>query len=348
MSEKTSLSSSIRNLAHRDRSGARNDLNEMQNKSWGVGVAKTDAPNNESLLTQRVEDSVVEIPIEQLSMFRGRRNKVQPFEINEQRVKQIAESIKTIDITTPLIVRKKGDVYQILSGHHRFKACKLLEMDKVPCFVRKVNDDEADRYVIECNIQRMKLLPSELSEMIGRYMDIREDIDMTVKELESKFGINYRVLYRYQHISELCTRLKRHIDEGRVYVEMAEKLAVLTNEQQEKLCDLIDNYKKTITPKIGAKILEMFANYPNLDDITDEMYEECFAKAKKSTYKNKVYKKVWDKYPNIPEEKRLTEEQMDGMVATYFDDYIVKTFSKEEVEVKAEEKTESPEEELEK
>ena len=73
----------------------------------------------------------------------------QPFPINESKIEQIADSIENVGVIEPIIVVKDGEKYKILSGRHRFRACKKLAKDDIPCYIRNIKaDDDIARYII--------------------------------------------------------------------------------------------------------------------------------------------------------------------------------------------------------
>ena len=75
---------------------------------------------------------------------------------------EIAESIKKYGVLSPAIVRQKNDGnYELISGHRRKRACELSEIDELPCIVKKLTDDEATILMVDSNIQRDVILPSE-------------------------------------------------------------------------------------------------------------------------------------------------------------------------------------------
>lgn len=332
-------------------------LVEAHNKTWGT---EKEGGSKDDILwpKQRSWEKVENIDINLLTEFRGKRTKKdadgrkQPFKTmakNKQdvrlHVKELMESIQTIGLTTPLIVRKKNDKYQILSGHSRFLACKKLGHEKIPCIVRDINDKEAERYVIECNVQRLKLLPSEYGKILERYLDMARDFKeenetdegFTVKQIASKFNVSKKMMYAYINVNHLEDNLQDQVDMGRVYIDLAGPLGVLTPEQQNKLADLIDKNPKTLVMNTGKKVIAMFQEH-NVNEITEEMYNECLKEARVG-YKNKVYNNVYKKY-DIPADKQIAEEEIDSLVSDFLDDYFGKMFEKVQEKEQVEEQSE--------
>lgn len=269
-------------------------------------------------------EEIVEIEIEKLVEFTGKRGRKQPFKPDKNVIKSLEESIKDIGLTTPLVVRPKKDMFQIISGHHRYRACTNLGFKTIPCIVRDINDDLAEKYLIECNVQRIKLNPSEYGQILKRYMEIKNSLDLTVAEVAMKYGIAPKTLYRYVHVSELTDSLQTQVDWGRINVDVAEVISPLPEDKQERLNELIsENEHKHITRKFAAKVFELF-NENCLNDITEEKYLECF-EVPKTTYKNKIYEAVYNKY-EIPATEKIPEEEIDSLVSDYVDKYFAKKF----------------------
>lgn len=309
-------------------------------------------PQVESELQQKYDSTwgtnripVLSVNIEDIVDFTGKRGRKQPFKLDKKRVEVIAQSIKDIGLATPLIVRKyKDNKYQILSGHHRFHACKDLGWKQIPCRIVEVSDEDAERYVIECNIQRQKIAISEYSEIIVRYLDYKKDLGLTMDDISKKFGITRQQLSHYRNVYLLHPDLQEQIDFGRIYLETVDLWIKLTPEQQIKFAELVKDNPKKVVVNVGKRIADMFADYP-LDEITPELYADCFSVQNKTRYKNKVYNNVWNKYPNIPVEKRISEEDLDKMVEDYLDDYITKNY--EQAKAVEQTKTEEESEDLE-
>lgn len=193
------------------------------------------------------KETVQYIELNHIVPFADQRGRTQPFKISEEKVSQIKLSASDIGIVTPLIVRKVGAEYQIISGHHRYIAAKELEMLTVPCVVRKISDDEAIKYVTECNIQRSRLLPTEYAEIYARYMEMRNDIDMTAQEIADKFAISKKSLYRYIKILDLTDDLKKMIDEDKLHTDTAEIFCGFSADEQDAVYEFVQQTGKKVT-----------------------------------------------------------------------------------------------------
>ena len=146
------------------------------------------------------KENIIYIETTRLIPFVDKYGNTQPFKLNEKKVSQIAASAKDIGIVTPLTVRAKGDLYEIIAGHHRLAAAQQIGQLKVPCIVRKYTDEEMYTVLAESNIQRDRTLPSEYGRIFARYMEIRESEDLTAEEIAAKFDISKKTICRSSFI----------------------------------------------------------------------------------------------------------------------------------------------------
>lgn len=103
-------------------------------------------------------ESIIEIAIDRIRSFKDHPFKV----VDDDKMADLVESIKTNGVLTPVVVRgNDGDGYEMISGHRRLHASKLAGLKKIPAFVRELSDDEATIVMVDSNIQREELLPSE-------------------------------------------------------------------------------------------------------------------------------------------------------------------------------------------
>ena len=118
--------------------------------------------------TPKTPEQVQEIPLSELHPFEGHPFKV----LDDDAMAQAVESIRDYGITTPLLVRPDPDGgYEIISGHRRHHAAELSGMETVPCIVRKMDDDAAIIMMVDSNLQRESILPSERAYAYKMKMD---------------------------------------------------------------------------------------------------------------------------------------------------------------------------------
>lgn len=196
----------------------------------------------------RMEEHVIEIEPERLRDFTGH-----PFHVDEDdEMNNLMESIKLYGILNPLIVRPRPEgVYEIISGHRRKYAARKLGYRKVPVIIRVLSDEEAVVMMVDANLQRENLLPSEKAFAIkmkyeaikrnnGRknkssQLDIRPKGVRSVHVLGEQTGDSPKQIQRYLKITELKPELLEMLDKRKLSFNPAYEIAFLTEDQQEKV-----------------------------------------------------------------------------------------------------------------
>ena len=205
----------------------------------------TDEGRKESKLP-RIHD----IPIELIDDFPDHPYKVR---IDED-MEQLVESVKTNGIITPVTLRPKPDGrYEIVSGHRRKKACELAGMTTVKSEIREMTRDEAIILMVESNLQRSTILPSEKAFAYKMRLDAikrqgkRNDLTSrpVVGKLESagvigeSTGESARQVQRYIRLTNLASGLLDLVDEGKIAIRPAVELSYLTEQEQRDLIETI-------------------------------------------------------------------------------------------------------------
>jgi len=259
------------------------DLVESYTSTWGS-------------TTEKVE----EIPLKNLSFFELNGVK-QPFDINQEKITQIKLSAKDIGIITPLIVRKVGNGYQIISGHHRFLVAKELGLLSVPCIVKNISDDVVYKYVTESNIQRLRIYPSEYGRIFSRYMELRQNIDITAQEIADKFGLSKKTMYRYINVTKLTNELQRFTDNDLISLDAVDIICQFSKENQDVISEVLTQTKKKIMVTLAKKIDTAIKDC-NTNPIDRKVIENIIIGEKKSIndkpIKVPLSREVYSKYFN--------------------------------------------------
>lgn len=182
-----------------------------------------------------------------------------PFQVREDEdMEKLIESIRNNGVLNPIIVRRKEDErYEIISGHRRKYACKKLGMDLIPMIVRDISRDEAVIAMVDSNLQREVILPSEKARAYKMKMDaMRRKAGRPSKEnsapVEQNFGRTTRdvlasespdsseQIRRYVRLNELTPELLEFVDEGKIGLRPAVELSYLQEEEMRDLVDFID------------------------------------------------------------------------------------------------------------
>lgn len=264
--------------------------------------------------TERIE----RLNVNQLCHFSDDSGNSQPFRLNENKIKQIISSADDIGIITPLIVRKKSDnMYQIISGHHRYEAAKALEMLTVPCVVRDISDEKAFQIVSESNIQRDKTLPTEYGRIFAEYLKKRNDIDLTAKEIADKFGISAKTMYRYINVVKLIPKLQTYADEEKILLAAADIISGFSIGNQESVAEYLERPdSRKITPVIAKQFAKIIDDYGG-DDVPAHELANLFRPKPKPRFKNGVYNKLAERFSFENSEQEL-DELAERLLAEYF------------------------------
>ncbi len=198
---------------------------------------------------------VLDIEISQIDDFEGHPFKVK----DDEEMDRLMESISTYGVLTPVIIREKGDRYEMVSGHRRKHACERLGMETIPAVVKELSREEAVIAMTDSNIQRENILPSEKAWAYKMKMDAlnrqgkRTDLTSRplVGKLESadKIGAESkesgRQIQRYIRLTNLIPELLQLVDDGKIAFRPAVELSYLTENEQNILLDNIKKYDAT-------------------------------------------------------------------------------------------------------
>ncbi len=269
--------------------------------------------------TWKTFDKVEDIELVSIQHYSDTSGSLQPFHLNEEKIGQIAASAADIGIVTPLIVRKiPGNKYQIISGHHRYEAAKRLELSTVPCIVRPITDNEAFQIISESNIQREKMLPSEYGKIFTVYMEKREDIGITHKEIAEKFGISSKTLYRYVNVAKLIPELQILVDNEKILLAAADIISGFSEENQLSVLDYLERPdSRKITPVIAKEFAEIIKVYGD-EKVPPHEFSKLFVPKPGQKYKSSIYNSLSTRFSFDKTEKEL-DELAERLLAEYFE-----------------------------
>ena len=210
-----------------------------------------------------------------LDMFTPMNN--HPFQVRDDSdMQQLMESIKEYGVIVPILVRPnpiEGEAkYEIVSGHRRFEACKRLGIEDIPAIVRNLDDDEAILAMVDSNLHREQLLPSEKAFAYKMKFDALKRqgarSDLTSEQVAPKLSTEIiaeqentskDTIKRYIRLTKLIKPLLDLVDEGKIALTPAEKLSYLKEEEQRALAELIQDYEATPSLSQAVKLKEMSA-----------------------------------------------------------------------------------------
>ena len=184
-----------------------------------------------------------------------------PFKVREdESMKETAKSVGDVGVLTPAIVRpRKEGGYEIISGHRRKRACELAGLEKMPAIVRDMDDDTAVITMVDSNLQRENILPSERAQAYKMKMEAIKRrgarTDLTSPQLAAKFrsddeiakneGISGDTVRRYIRLTELSPPLQQMVDEKKIALTPAVEISYLKPEEQALLVETIESEQAT-------------------------------------------------------------------------------------------------------
>ena len=181
-------------------------------------------------------DEIREIPIDKLKPFKNHPFKV----IDDDKMDELVESIRDNGIMSPVIVRPSGDMYELISGHRRTHAAVRAGLSAVPAVIRDLNDDEATVLMVDANIQREFLYPSERAKSLKMKMDSLNNMmkygsrnGLRSRDIAGKeAGITGRQVQKYLSLNSLLPELMDLLDEKKITLGIALEISRLRVEVQ--------------------------------------------------------------------------------------------------------------------
>ena len=208
-----------------------------------------------------------DIPISEIDEFPDHPFKV----LMDEDMEQLVESIKRNGVMTPATVRLKEDGrYELISGHRRKKACELAGLETLKCEVKELTRDEAIIVMVESNLQRSVILPSEkafaykmrleaMKRQAGRptkdnYSPVGNNSEFATSsdELAEKVGESKNQIFRYIRLTELVPEILQMVDERQIAFRPAVEISYLTEEQQYTLLEAMEY--NDATPSLAQAI----------------------------------------------------------------------------------------------
>lgn len=201
--------------------------------------------------TESQQEHVQMIPLSELHPFEGHPFRV----VDDDEMQKTVESVKQYGVLTPAIARPDPDGgYEIISGHRRLRASELAGLDKLPVIVREMDDDTAIIFMVDSNLQREHILPSERAFAYKMKMDaLRHQgkrVDLTSSQVETKLRADEEIaeqtgqsraqVQRYIRLTELIPEIRDMVDEKKIAFKPAVELSYLKPEEQREFLDAMD------------------------------------------------------------------------------------------------------------
>ena len=215
----------------------------------------------------------------------------QPFTVrDDESMQETAASIKEYGVLTPAIARpREGGGYEIISGHRRKRACELAGLDKMPVIVKDMDADTAVIMMVDSNLQRENILPSEKAKAYKMKLEaIKRQgarTDLTSRQVVGKLessdivgettGESGRQIQRYIRLTELEPELQQLVDDKKIGFTPAVELSYLQPEEQKQLLEAIDSEQATPSLSQAQRMKKMSqAGELSGDKILEIMQEE--------------------------------------------------------------------------
>ena len=230
-----------------------------------------------------------DIPISEIDEFPDHTFKV----LMDEDMEQLVDSIKRNGVMTPATVRLKEDGrYELISGHRRKKACELAGLETLKCEVKELTRDEAVIVMVESNLQRSVILPSEkayaykmrleaMKRQAGRpvkdnYSPVGNNLEFATSsdELAEKVGESKNQIFRYIRLTELVPEILQMVDDRQIAFRPAVEISYLSEEQQYTLLEAMSYNDATPSLAQAIKMKKFMQEGKLTDEVISSIMEE--------------------------------------------------------------------------
>ena len=235
-------------------------------------------------------EKIQEIPLSELHPFRNHPFKVK----DDEAMMETADSIKQYGVLVPAIARPDPEGgYELVAGHRRHRASELAEKETMPVIVRDLDDDAATIIMVDSNLQREILLPSErafaykMKLEAVKHQGARTDLtsrqlgeksQTSIQKVADQAGESQRQVQRYIRLTELIPKLMDMVDEKKIALNPAYELSFLKKEEQVDLLDAMDS--EQATPSLSQA--QRLKKYSQEGHLTLDMMRVIMGEEKKS------------------------------------------------------------------
>ena len=287
-------------------------------------------PSVDSLFMSQAERDMIDaekveyIDIDKIKDFPNHPFKV----VKDDKMQELASSVKEYGVILPIMVRPKEDgTYEIVSGHRRKMAAQIAGLKDIKCIVKDLTDDEATIIMVDSNIQREEILPSErafaykMKLEAMKHQGIRNDLTsrpvgdkLSTEVLGEEVGESARQIQRYIRLTELIPEILQMVDDKKVAFRPAVELSYLSEENQYVLLNIMEFNECTpsLAQAIRLKKLEQEGN------LTEEKLETIMEQEKPNQKEQIKFgvEKIQDYFP-----KGYTQEQMENKIKELLEKY---------------------------
>ena len=296
----------------------------MQKKGANISLkGYDDIFSTDQSRAEAQQERVQEIPLSELHPFEGHPFRV----VDDEEMMKTAESVRDFGVLTPAIVRPDPDGgYEIVSGHRRHRASELAGKETMPAIVRNLDDDAAIILMVDANLQRETILPSERAFAYKMKLDAMNHqgarSDLTCSQIGNKLegkksseimaeemGTSKNQIFRYIRLTELIPELLDMVDTGQIKFNPAVELSYLASEEQKDFLSAMD-YAQAAPSLSQAQRIKKLAQEGEctLDAMCEIMNEIKKGELDRVTFKTDSLRKYFPKsYTNKQMEDKIIQ-----------------------------------------
>lgn len=267
--------------------------------------------STEESRVEEKKEKIIEIPLNEIVPFKGH-----PFKVSDnEEMKNLVESIKEVGVLVPVLIRPlEKEKYEMISGHRRMKASIIAGKSTIPALIREMDNETATILMVDANLQRENLLPSERAKAYFMKMNaLKHQGKSTSSQLGTKLradeqiakseGISRNQVQRFIRLNFLLEELLNMVDKGKLKLNIAVELSYLKKEEQELLVKYIEKQNISLIQAVELKKLSTENNFT-----TNNLLEILNSK-KRISHKVVLKEKILEKYfPTSYSSEQIYEE----------------------------------------
>lgn len=222
---------------------------------------------------------VDELPLDKLKPF-----KEHPFKVMEdEEMERLKESIRESGVLIPALARPTENGYELISGHRRLAACRALGLSTMPVIVRNLTDEEAVITMVDSNLQREHILPSEKAFAYKMKMEALSHQGKTSRQVGEKWSVSQiseagndseRQIHRYIRLTNLIPDILKLVDEGRIALTPAVELSYLNSHEQNALYQIMACDELTPSLSQAQRLRKLSEDYTLTDSGISQIMSE--------------------------------------------------------------------------
>ena len=222
---------------------------------------------------------VDELPLDELKPFKDHPFKI----IGDEEMERLKDSIRESGVLIPALARPAENGYELISGHRRLAACRALGLSTMPVIVRNLTDEEAVIAMVDSNLQREHILPSEKAFAYKMKMEALSHQGKTSRPVGEKWSVSQiseagndseRQIHRYIRLTNLIPDILKLVDEGRIALTPAVELSYLNSHEQNALYQIMDCNEVTPSLSQAQRLRKLSEDYTLTDSGISQIMSE--------------------------------------------------------------------------